>query len=277
VFTDGFDAIRFEDDREAYTIAFVAADDVGDIPARPGIVDELDNLSDVAAGTPTTDGETTTSATTSTTSAVADFPFGTGACPAEDGSSTRTLAFADAPRLCIDPSRANTATFSTTEGTVVVELDTTTTPGTANNFAVLGRYHYYDGTLLFRTDPSIGIIQGGSPTTQDPADPGPGYDLPDEGFDFTAIGGTGGPYRYGAGDLVMARASSANSGGAQFFFCVTDACSLLDDQGVYVVFGHVTEGLDVLERILALHVDSGPLGGQPSRPVTVDAVTIAEG
>ena len=38
---------------------------------------------------------------------------------------------------------------------------------TANNFIVLARYHYYDGTSMFRTDTSIDIIQGGSPHTQD--------------------------------------------------------------------------------------------------------------
>lgn len=215
-------------------------------------------------------------ATTVAPGEIPPFTYGDGACPEADGSSEQTTAFESAPQLCIDPAKAYTATFHTTEGDVTVELDTTATPGTANNFVVLSRYHYYDGTDLFRTDPSIGIIQGGSPTTQSASDPGPGYDLPDEGFDFNAIGGVGGPYSYGAGDLVMARSSAPNGAGAQFFFCVTDDCANLDGQGVYVEFGRVTEGLDVLEAILALHQPGGSLGGAPSRQVTIESVEIAE-
>lgn len=238
---------------------------------------------EVATGSPSTtvptDGTGTTAGGTPTTvvpGEVPPFAYGEGACPAADGSSEPTLAFDSPPQLCIDPAKSYTATFHTTEGDVTVALDTAATPGTTNNFVVLSRYHYYDGTDLFRTDPSIGIIQGGSPTTQSASDPGPGYDLLDEGFDFNAIGGVGGPYSYGAGDLVMARSSAPNGAGAQFFFCVTDDCANLDGQGVYVEFGRVTEGLDVLEAILALHEPGSSLGGAPSRQVTIESVEIAE-
>jgi len=197
-------------------------------------------------------------------------------CPQADGSSARTTKFAKAPPVCIDPAKTYSATFDTTEGKVTVALDTKTTPTTANNFVVLARYHYYDGTALFRTDPGIGIIQGGGATTNSASDPGPGYELADEGFDFTAIGGKGGPYKYKPGDLVMARSSKPNGAGAQFFFGVTDAVSGLDGQGVYVKYGTTTTGLDVLQNILGLSVAGGQLGGAPSRIVTVTAVTITE-
>ena len=81
----------------------------------------------------------------------------------------------------------------------MVALDTTKTPMTANNFIVLARYHYYDGTAMFRTDTSIDIIQGGSPHTQD-----------------ASIRGRATPSRTRArasstrsGDLTMARTSAA--------------------------------------------------------------------
>jgi cyclophilin family peptidyl-prolyl cis-trans isomerase len=218
----------------------------------------------------------TTASTTSSTFVPGVFSYGTEPCPPADGSAAPTVDFTAAPQDCLTPGAAYTATFETSEGTIVVDLDTTATPGTTNNFVFLSRYHYYDGTKLFRTDTSIGIIQGGSPHTQDASDPGPGYALLDEGFDYQAIGGTGGPYSYAPGDLVMARTTSPNGAGAQFFFCVTDACATLDQQGVYVKFGHVRQGLDVLESILALNVDSGSLGGAPSRDVTVTGVTITE-
>ncbi|MHB8671071.1 MAG: peptidylprolyl isomerase [Acidimicrobiales bacterium] len=195
--------------------------------------------------------------------------YGTGPCPKADGSSPRTLKFSDPPMRCIDPARHYTATFDTTEGAIEVALDTTTTPGTANNFVVLSRFHYYDGTRIFRTDPSIDIIQGGAPTTESPSDPGPGYTIKDEGSTSR---------HYQAGDLVMARTSAPNSAGAQYFFVAGPKASALDRQGTYVTFGKVTKGLDVVQKILGLNQQdpSSPLGGHPSRPVTVRRITISE-
>ena len=205
---------------------------------------------------------------TTTTRPATGYAYGTGPCPAEDGSSPRKTSFADAPAQCIDSSKSYTAVFHTTEGDVTVSLDADITPGTTNNFVTLARYHYYDDTTLFRTDPSIGIIQGGAPTTNSPSDPGPGYTIPDEGVPFT----------YEAGDLVFANTSAPHSSGAQFFFGANDAVESLDRLGTYLKFGHVTAGLDVLEDILALHVadPSSGLGGAPSRTVTVESVEIQE-
>jgi cyclophilin family peptidyl-prolyl cis-trans isomerase len=214
---------------------------------------------------------TTSSSTAAPVPIPAGFTYGNGPCPNADGSSPKTIDFTDAPQECIDPSKTYTATFDTSIGTVSVKLDTDTTPGTTNNFVVLARYHYFDGTQIFRTDQSIGIVQGGSPHTNTANDPGPGYDLPDEGFDYAAIGGTGGPYSYAPGDLVMARTSSPNGAGAQFFFAVTDKAAALDSQGVYVKFGTTTQGLDQLAFFLA----SEPAQA-PAHPVTINTVTITE-
>src|SRR3954447_24813104 len=155
-------------------------------------------------------------ATTDSSSApfVPEFTYGTGPCPNEDGSSPRTIDFTAAPQKCIKDNAVYIATFDTSAGKIVVNLDDTDTQGTTNNFVVLARYHYYDGTQIFRTAQSIGIIQGGSPHDNTANDKGPGYALPDEGFDYAAIQGNGGPYSYLPGDLVMARTSSPNGAGA---------------------------------------------------------------
>jgi cyclophilin family peptidyl-prolyl cis-trans isomerase len=204
------------------------------------------------------------------------FEYGTGPCPNADGSSPRTIDFTAAPQKCIDPAKTYTATFDTSVGTIVVKLDTQTTPGTTNNFVVLARYHYYDGTKIFRTAQSIGIVQGGAPHTNSDTDKGPGYQLQDEGFDYNALpqsanGATGGPYKYEPGDLVMARTAQANGAGAQFFFAVNDKTASLDSAGVYVKFGTTTQGLDLLATFLA---------SEPSElaanPVTINTVTITE-
>ncbi len=208
-----------------------------------------------------------------------EFAYGTTPCPPATGAGEPTTSFEDGFEQCIDPAKAYTATFATSEGDVVVELDTTTTPGTTNNFVALARNLYYDGTELFRTDPSIGIIQGGSPHSNDPSDEGPGYSLPDEGgvFDFSDGQGKG-PFTYAPGQLIMARSGGPDGGSAQFFFSVDENVTALDSQGTYVTFGTVTEGLDVLQAIMALHQDdpTSQLGGGPSRPVTIEKVTITE-
>jgi cyclophilin family peptidyl-prolyl cis-trans isomerase len=199
-------------------------------------------------------------------------------CPNADGSSPRTIDFKAPPPMCIDPSKTYTATFDTTAGTVAVKLDTANTPNTANNFVVLSRYHYYDNTTLFRTAQSIGIIQGGSPHTNSASDPGPGYQLPDEGFDYSTLsagpsGATGGPYKYAAGDLIMARTAAPNGASAQFFFGANSNVANLNSQGTYVKFGSATQGLDVLQKILAsAPQDEAP----PNPPVTINKVTITE-
>ena len=177
---------------------------------------------------------------------------------------------------CIDPAKAYRAVFTTSAGVVKVNLDTGRTPLTVNNFVVLARYGYYDGSSFQRTDPSIDIIQGGSPNTQDISDPGPGYTIKDEG----------GKFEYSEGDLVMARSSGANSASAQYFFSAGPKTSSLGSQGTYVTFGKVVEGLDVLKKVLASHVDcpeeagdeqSSCLGGAPQPPVEVRSITIEEG
>ena len=209
-----------------------------------------------------------------------EFAYGTTPCPPAEGGGEPTLSFEDSFEQCIDPAKTYTATFATSEGDVVVELDTSTTPGTTNNFVALARNGYYDGTELFRTDPSIGIIQGGSPHSNDPSDEGPGYSLPDEGgaFTFTPDGQGTGPFTYAPGQLIMARSAGPDGAGAQFFFSEDENVAALDSQGTYVTFGNVVEGLDVLESIMGLHQDdpTSPLGGGPSRPVTIESVTITE-
>lgn len=194
-------------------------------------------------------------------------------CPKPTGEE-RASKFEKAPPMCIDPAKTYRAVFTTSAGIVKVNLDTKRTPATANNFVVLARYGYYTGSSFQRTDTSLEIIQGGSPNTQSISDPGPGYTIKDEGGKFT----------YTEGDLVMARSSGADSASAQYFFSAGPKTSSLDSQGTYVTFGKVVEGLDVLKKVLASHVDCPPddggggscLGGAPQPPVKVETVTIEE-
>jgi cyclophilin family peptidyl-prolyl cis-trans isomerase len=188
---------------------------------------------------------------------------GLTACPKTDGTQERVSTFTSPIKNCIDAAKSYTATFDTSEGSVVVALNSKTVPGTVNNFVSLSRYKYYDGTTIFRTDPSIDIIQGGGFSASDSI----GYTIKDEG----------GPFTYTEGDLVMARTGTPNSGGAQYFFATGPKVAQLDGQGTYVTFGKVTKGLDVLKKIIGLHeATTDGLGGKPSRTVTVKTITITE-
>jgi cyclophilin family peptidyl-prolyl cis-trans isomerase len=232
-----------------YLIIFLTGDDSDDTP--------------VTTTPPATEPATTDPATTDPGEQrepnIVAFEFGTGECAPAEKPAEPVLEFEDAPQQCIDPEATYTATFETSRGTIEVLLDTATVPGTVNNFVNLARFGYYDGTPIFRTDPSLEIIQGGGADNTT----GPGYTIPDEGIGFT----------YEAGDLTMARTDAPNSSGAQWFFVAGPAASVLDAQGTYVNFGTVTEGLDVVQAILAL---AGPDGQTPTEDVTLTSVTITE-
>jgi cyclophilin family peptidyl-prolyl cis-trans isomerase len=193
-------------------------------------------------------------------------------CPAPDGSSPRVDRFpSEPPPMCIDPAKAYVATLTTSHGDIEITLDTTRTPKTANNYVVLSRYHYYDGTVITRIDDSIDILQTGSPKTQTISDPGPGYNIEDEGSGFT----------YAEGDVVMARSRGPDSASAQYFLVTGPKASALDSDGSYVTFGRITGGLDVAKAIAALYQPCAPgdqtcLGGAPSELVTIEKIEIEE-
>jgi cyclophilin family peptidyl-prolyl cis-trans isomerase len=209
-----------------------------------------------------TDTTITESETPTLTTVAGASVTGDTTCPVADGSASRTTKFEKAPPMCIDEKKSYTATMSTSEGDIVIELDTKNTPKTVNNFVVLSRYKYYDDSFIFRTDPGLDIIQGGGSNNTD----NPGYTIEDEGSG----------YKYSEGQIAMARTGEPNSAGGQFFIITGPNAAALDGQGTYVVFGQIAEGLDVAKAIIALNSGSGELGGAPSREVKISKVTITE-
>jgi cyclophilin family peptidyl-prolyl cis-trans isomerase len=204
-----------------------------------------------AAGSTTTPGSTT---------APAPFAYGTGACPPTTGSPTPVKTFTAAPQQCIDPAKTYTATIATDHGDIVITLDPSKAPGTVNNFVTLARYGYYDGTTIFRSAQGIDIIQGGGNSPSDQF----GYTIPDEGANWT----------YPPGKIAMANTGAPNSGGAQWFITTGPNAAKLDAQGTYTVFGSVTSGLDVAQKIAALA--TSPTDDSMKEKVVVTKITIAE-
>nr|NIR15785.1 peptidylprolyl isomerase [Desulfobacterales bacterium] len=106
---------------------------------------------------------------------------------------------------------------------------------------------FYDGTTFHRVVPGF-VIQGGDPHSKSEdrskhGTGGPGYTLEAEFSNLAHKRGT----------LSMARAAHPDSAGSQFFICVADAAFL---DGQYTVFGEVTEGMDVVDEIVAQPRDS---------------------
>jgi cyclophilin family peptidyl-prolyl cis-trans isomerase len=136
--------------------------------------------------------------------------------------------------MVIDPSKRYTATISTDQGDIVIELFADKAPRTVNNFVFLAQDGYYDGVTFHRVIKGF-MAQGGDPTGSGAG--GPGYKFEDE---FHPALRHDGP-----GMLSMANAGP-NTNGSQFFITYV-ATPHLDDH--HAVFGKVVEGMDVVEAI----------------------------
>jgi cyclophilin family peptidyl-prolyl cis-trans isomerase len=148
-----------------------------------------------------------------------------------------------------------TATIHTNHGAIDVELFDEDAPKTVENFTSLARKGFYDGVLFHRVIPDF-MIQGGDPTGTGSG--GPGYQFDDEPNDRSVVRGV----------LAMANAGP-NTNGSQFFVVTADACPWLD--GKHTVFGQVTSGMDVVDRIAALPRDARD---KPRDEVTMERVEI---
>ena len=136
--------------------------------------------------------------------------------------------------MAIDVNRKYTATFDTSRGTIVCELFAKDAPNTVNNFVVLARDNFYDGTQFHRVIADF-MIQGGDPTGTGRG--GPGYRFEDELKNN--------PRKHQVGSLSMANAGP-NTNGSQFF--ITHVVTNWLD-GKHTVFGQVTSGQDVVNAV----------------------------
>jgi peptidyl-prolyl cis-trans isomerase B (cyclophilin B) len=148
-----------------------------------------------------------------------------------------------------------TATIHTNHGAVEVELFDEDAPKTVDNFAKLARDGFYDGVVIHRVIPDF-MIQGGDPTGTGAG--GPGYQFEDEINERKVVRGA----------LAMANAGPGTNG-SQFFIVTAGACPWLD--GKHTVFGRVTEGMDVVDRISELPRDHRD---RPRQDVVMDRVTV---
>jgi peptidyl-prolyl cis-trans isomerase B (cyclophilin B) len=145
--------------------------------------------------------------------------------------------------------------------TIKVELYPKIAPNTVNNFISLVKKGFYDGTIFHRIIPGF-MIQGGDPDGTGMG--GPGYSIAGE---FTQNKFKN-DLKHTAGVLSMARSQDPNSAGSQFFLMVADAPHL---DGAYAAFGKVTEGMDVVNEIVALPTGAND---RPKTPPVMKKVTV---
>ena len=147
-------------------------------------------------------------------------------------------------------------------GKIVAELYPEIAPETVNNFVSLAGRGFYDGLIFHRVISGF-MIQGGDPDGVGTG--GPGYCIKGEFL----MNGVKNELSHKRGVLSMARANHPNSAGSQFFIVHEDA-KFLNNQ--YAAFGKVTEGMDVVDAIVAVKTDSNdrPQTEQKMKTVTVE-------
>jgi peptidyl-prolyl cis-trans isomerase B (cyclophilin B) len=151
----------------------------------------------------------------------------------------------------------STAVMNTSEGAITIELFDADAPKTVQNFKDLVAKGFYDGLTFHRIIKDF-MIQGGCP--QGTGTGGPGYTFEDEFNQHKVVRGA----------LAMANAGP-NTNGSQFFIVTTDAAPWLD--GKHTVFGQVTDGMDVVDRLEGLPTDARD---RPEEPAGIASVTISE-
>lgn len=174
------------------------------------------------------------------------------------------LAFAS-PAAAQDSDKPR-VTFRTNQGEFTVELYPSQAPGTVENFLQYARDGFYEGTTFHRVISHF-MIQGGGLTTDLAQKP------TRESIENEADNGL----KNLRGTIAMARTNDPHSATSQFFINV-EANPALDHTGTadsrawgYTVFGHVVDGMDVVDRIRFVKTDARDV---PLEPVVIEAVEV---
>ena len=147
------------------------------------------------------------------------------------------------------------ATMSTNHGDITIELFDEDAPKTVDNFKKLAADGFYDGLIFHRIIKDF-MIQGGCP--QGTGTGGPGYTFEDEINEHKAV----------RGSLAMPNAGP-NTNGSQFFIVTLEATPWLD--GKHTVFGQVTDGMDVVDKLEGLPTDGRD---KPREDAKIEKLTI---
>jgi peptidyl-prolyl cis-trans isomerase B (cyclophilin B) len=156
------------------------------------------------------------------------------------------------------------AELHTTAGDIAIRFYPDVAPGHVKNFIDLAEKGFYNGTKFHRVIPGF-MIQGGDPNTKagDPGTWGTGGAENNVKAEFSTVS-------HKRGIVSMARSNHPDSASSQFFIVVKDS-TFLDKQ--YTVFGAVTKGMDVADKIVSVPKDAND---RPNAPVTITTITIRD-
>ncbi len=177
--------------------------------------------------------------------------------PATAGPFTTPLSLAE--------MTSKQAVVNTTAGTIVIDLRPDLAPNHVGYFMKLAREHAYDGTTFHRVI-RMAIVQAGDPLSKDPARSNQ-YGTGGLGMlrpEFSAEQATRGAV------AAVLQPNKPDSAGSQFFICVTDQLALT---GKYTIFGRVSEGMDIAQKISEAPADAE---GRPSERIVITDVSIRD-
>lgn len=186
--------------------------------------------------------------------------------PANPPGPTGEKKYEKAPAMQIDKAKDYQAKISTSMGDITIDLFEKDAPIAVNNFVFLAKDKFYDGITFHRVIKDF-MIQTGDPLGNGMG--GPGYTFEDE---------LQNGHKYEPGVVAMAN-SGKNTNGSQFFIGSGPDVTGLDNSPNYTIFGKVTGGMDIVQKIAGTKVKKHPQTGEPSVPeqtITIKSITITE-
>lgn len=168
------------------------------------------------------------------------------------------IAYDTCPPMTIDPQKDYTALLKTTKGDITIKLYADMAPLAVNNFVFLAQEGWYDNVSFHRVLPDF-VAQAGDPTGTGFG--GPGYNFRSEVNETLKFDRAG---------LVAMANSGPDTNGSQFFITYGPSSGL---DGGFTIFGEVTSGMDVVEKLTPRDPDKS---GELPEPDRILSVTIKE-
>jgi peptidyl-prolyl cis-trans isomerase B (cyclophilin B) len=244
-------------------LLYLRANDKVDTTAGP-VVSVAASTAQTTAGAQPTPGNGTSRGPAAAGPTGAAPPAGTGVpcaySPADRGGGGPRLVATPAPRATLKGKP--TATLETNLGAIGIQLYADRAPCTVNSFVHLSRDDFYSDTPCHRlTTEGLWVLQCGDPGGTGTGTPG--YQFGEENLPTTLP-------PYPRGTLAMANAGPGTNG-SQFFIVYKDS----DIPPDYSVFGQVTSGLDLLDRIAAAGTTTGGADGAPKLAVRITEIRVS--
>lgn len=159
---------------------------------------------------------------------------------------------------CSNKVDATSATIHTNMGDITVELYPEEAPKTVENFVTHAKDGYYDGVIFHRVIQNF-MIQGGDPTGTGRG----GESIWNKPFEDEFS-----EKRSNVRGAISMANAGPNTNGSQFFIVQRDSTYL---DGMHTVFGKVTEGMDVVDKIASVPTD---LMDKPLNDVVIESITV---